>query len=117
VPEESGPAAGGMSPDQLLAEFEARLREVEAAGGEAPSELKRQLERIKRMMAAGQAEGIQFMQAGDHKAGLMGFSVPLESGNGWGRPGKGRHLTSACSWRRFSAKERRIVPRLRSRRS
>jgi hypothetical protein len=59
VTEENDPAAGGMSPDQLLAEFEARLREVEAAGGEAPSELKRQLERVKQMMAAGQAEGIQ----------------------------------------------------------
>jgi hypothetical protein len=88
VIEENDPAAGGMSPDQLLAEFEARLREIEAAGGEAPSELKRQLERVKRMMAAGQAEGIQFMQAGDQKSGLMGFSVPLELGNGGDDPEK-----------------------------
>jgi hypothetical protein len=85
---ENDPAGGGMSPEQLLAEVEARFREVEAAGGEARSELKGQLERVKRMMAAGQAEGIQFMQAGDQESGLMGYSVPLESGNGGDEPEK-----------------------------
>jgi hypothetical protein len=77
-----------MSPDQLLAEIEARLREIEAAGGEAASEVRRQLERVKRMMAAGEAEGIQFMQAGDEKSGIMGFSLPLEPGNGEDNPDK-----------------------------
>jgi hypothetical protein len=81
VIEENDPAAGGRVPDQLLAEFKARLREIEAAGGEAPSELKRQLERVKRMRAEGQTDGIQFMQAEDQKSGLMGFYVTLEAKN------------------------------------
>jgi len=50
--------------------------------------MKRQLERVKRMMAAGEAEGVQFMQAGDQKSGLMGFYVPLESGSSEDDPEK-----------------------------
>ena len=86
--EDSDPASG-MSPDELLAELEARLQELEAAGGELPSVVKRQLERIKRIMAEGRAKGIQFMQAGDQNSGFMGFSAPVESGSSEDDPEKG----------------------------
>jgi hypothetical protein len=89
VIEENDASADGMSPDQLIAEFEARLQEIQAAGGEAPSEVKRQLERLKRLMAAGEADGVRFMRAGDAQSGLMGFSVPLEPGTDRDDPEKG----------------------------
>jgi hypothetical protein len=89
VTQDNGPRADGTSPDELLAELEARLLELEVAGAEVPSEVKHQPERIRRLMAAGQAEGIQLMQAGDQKSGLMGFSVPLESGSSEDDPEKG----------------------------
>jgi hypothetical protein len=89
VIENTDSAADGTSPEKLLAELEARLRELEAVGAEVPSEVKRQLERVKRLMATGHAEGIQFIQAGDQESGLMGFSVPLESGSSEDDPEKG----------------------------
>jgi hypothetical protein len=87
--EENDASAGGLSPDQLIAEFEARIQEMEAAGGEAPLEVKRQLERVRRLMAAGEADGVEFMQAGDAESGLMGFSVPLEPRIAGKEPEKG----------------------------
>jgi hypothetical protein len=69
----------GSSPDQLIAELETQLREIEAAGGQAPSEIRRQLDRVKRMVAEGKVDGVQFIQAGDASSGLMGFSLPLDS--------------------------------------
>jgi hypothetical protein len=73
--DENDATAGDFSPEQLLAEMEARIREIEAAGGEAPSVIKCQLERVKRRMAGGGAQGIQFMKAGDQNSGIMGFSL------------------------------------------
>jgi hypothetical protein len=87
VIENSDPAADGMSPDKLLAELEARLLQLEAAGAEVPNVVKSQLERVRRLMGAGQAEGIQFMGGGDEESGLMGFSVPLESESSEDDPG------------------------------
>jgi hypothetical protein len=89
VTQDNGSRADGTSPDELVAELEARLLELEVAGAEVPTEVKHHLERIQRLMAAGQAEGVQFMQAGDQKSGVMGCSVPLESGNSEDDPEKG----------------------------
>jgi hypothetical protein len=79
----------GPSPGQFLAELEAHLGEIEAAGGQPPSEFKRQLERVKRMMAEGKADGIRFTQAGDASSGLMGFSLPLDPRSGEEDPEEG----------------------------
>jgi hypothetical protein len=87
--EDLDPTEGGTSPDQLLAELEERIRALEAEGAVVPSFVKLQLERVKRMMAAGEAEGVQFMQAGDQDSGIMGFSVPLESGSSEDDPEEG----------------------------
>ena len=67
-----------LRPDEFIAEFESRIREIEAAGGQAPEGLKHQLQRMKRLLAEGGGEGIRFMQAGDGSSGLMGFSLPLD---------------------------------------
>jgi hypothetical protein len=79
----------GPSPDQFLAELEAQVREIEAAGGQPPREFKRQLERVKRMLAEGKADGVRFMLAGDGSSGLMGFSLPLEPRSGEEDPEEG----------------------------
>jgi hypothetical protein len=67
-----------FDPNHFLAEFEGHLRELEAAGGQAPEVLKQQLERMKRLLAEGAGQGIGFMQAGDESSGLMGLSIPLD---------------------------------------
>jgi hypothetical protein len=77
--EESRLTPGGLSPEQLLAEFESRRRELEAAGGQVPARFRRELEELKRKIAAGQADSVQFMQAGDQTSGLLGFSFPVET--------------------------------------
>ena len=76
----TGDASGGaFDPREFIAQFEGHIREIEAAGGQAPEILKQQLERMKHLLAEGRGEGIGFMSGGDASSGLMGFSVPLEA--------------------------------------